>query len=151
MKFFSETVPGNSPAHLLANYPWSSLAAGSTVVDVGGSDGYVSVQLARAFPHLRLVVQDLPDIVAGAGDNVPPELKPRVTFQAHDFFTRQPEAGADVYLFRWVMHDWPDQYVMTILRQLIPALKVGAKIVINDNVGPGKSGSLPLVAERFAR
>ena len=150
MKFFSETVPGNSPSHLLANYPWASLAA-ATVVDVGGSDGYISIQLARAFPNLRLVVQDLPNVIACAIDKIPPELEGRIKFQKHDFFTEQPEVGADVYLFRWILHDWPDKQVVAILRQLIPALKVGARIVVNDNIGPGQSGSLPLVAERFAR
>lgn len=148
MKFFSGTVPSNSPLHLINSFPWASLGAG-TVVDVGGSDGYISIELAHAFPELRFVVQDLPNVVANMAP--PPELAERVVFSGHDFFTEQCIKDADVYLFRWVLHDWPDVYVIKILRQLIPALKPGARIVINDNVGPGQSGLLPLDAERYVR
>ena len=151
MKFFSSTVPGNSPTHLLDAYPWSGLGAGATVVDVGGSDGYVSVLLARAFPGLRLVVQDLPGVVQGAAAALPEELLGRVEFRAHDFFEEQDVKGAEVYLFRWILHDWPDAYVVRILRALVPALKKGAKVVVNDNVAPGQAGCLPLGADRFVR
>ena len=148
MKFFSSTVPSNSPQHLINSFPWASLGAG-TVVDVGGSDGYISIELAHAFPELHFLVQDLPNIVANMVP--PPELAGRVEFLGHDFFTEQYIKDADVYLFRWVLHDWPDDYMIKILRHLIPALKPGARIIINDNVGPGQSGLLPLDAERYVR
>ncbi|KAI0867285.1 hypothetical protein GGS24DRAFT_486087 [Hypoxylon argillaceum] len=55
---------------------------------------------------------------------------------AHDFLTEQPIVGADVYFFRWIFHNWSDKYSIKILRNHIPALKKGAKIVINDNILP---------------
>lgn len=55
---------------------------------------------------------------------------------AHDFLTEQPVHGADVYFFRWILHNWSDKYCVKILKNLIPALKPGAKVVINDNVLP---------------
>jgi predicted O-methyltransferase YrrM len=148
MKFFSATVPGNSPSHLVKAYPWASLGS-ATIVDIGGADGYVSALLARTFPSLHLTVQDLPHIAAEG--RVPDDLEGRMEFQVQDFFTEQSVKGADVYLLRWVLHDWPDKYAIQILRQLVPALRKGAKVVINDNVGPGQSGILPLMAERFVR
>ena len=54
----------------------------------------------------------------------------------HDFMTEQPVKGADVYLIRWVLHNWSDKYCLRILRNLIPALKNGARIVIQDNCLP---------------
>ena len=39
-------------------FDWSSLAAGSVVVDVGGGIGTQMVVLARNFEGLKLVVQD---------------------------------------------------------------------------------------------
>jgi len=53
---------------------------------------------------------------------------------AHDFITEQPVRGADVYLLRWILHNWSDKYSTQILRNLVPALKPGAKVVICDNV-----------------
>ena len=42
---------------------WKSLSPGSVVVDVGGGVGLVSSALAKAFPHLRYVVQDLEKVI----------------------------------------------------------------------------------------
>lgn len=72
-----------------------------------------------------------------------------VQFQAHNFFNPQP-VQADIYVFRWVMHDWPDHYVVKILKQLVPALKKGAKVVVNESLCP-EAGSLPLAVERYIR
>lgn len=61
----------------------------------------------------------------------------RVRFMTHDFLLEdQPVKGADVYFFRWILHNWSDKYCVKILRGLIPALKPGAKIILNDNVLP---------------
>lgn len=67
---------------------------------------------------------------------MPSDLDGRVSFMAHNFLTEQPTHGADVYFFRWIFHNWSDKYCIQILKNLIPALKPGAKIVINDNVLP---------------
>lgn len=40
-------------------YPWQSLPSGTTICDVGGGNGHAMLNLLKAFPHLRAVVQDL--------------------------------------------------------------------------------------------
>ena len=69
---------------------------------------------------------------------------------SHDFFTIQPVKDADVYLFRWIFHNWSDGYCIKILRNLVPALKNGAMIVINDNVLP-EPGTMGLWQEERLR
>ncbi|KAI3399734.1 hypothetical protein diail_5801 [Diaporthe ilicicola] len=103
---------------------------------VGGSQGFTCFAIARKFPSLSFVVQDLPPVIEAAQKEVPPDLASRTKFMAHDFLTEQPVHGADVYFFRWIFHNWSDKYCVKILRNLIPALKPGAKVVINDNVLP---------------
>ncbi|KAI6710964.1 O-methyltransferase [Diplocarpon mali] len=127
---------GYELAYLLDNYDWASLdAAGARLVDIGGSHGFVSIALAERYPHMHFTVQDLPRTIASAPP-VPPSLRPRITFQAHDFNTPQPVQSADVYLFRWILHNNSDKYATNMLRQLIPALKRGARVVINDHCLP---------------
>ncbi|KAI2618479.1 putative O-methyltransferase [Hypoxylon sp. NC1633] len=140
MRFYSAGEPGSSEAYLASVYNWAALGA-ATVVDVGGADGYVSRALAKAHPRLTMVVEDLPDVVAAA------EPTDRVKYQAYDFFSAQPVATADVYLFRWVFHDWPDHYVVRILRAQVPALRKGARILVNESLSP-PPGSLPLTLDR---
>lgn len=123
---------GNSPSFLVENYPWSSIGNGAgTVIDVGGSRGNVSIMLAQSEPNLKLVVQDLPHMIRGADDTVPAEVAARIVFMAHDFFTEQ-SVKADVYLFRNIFHNWADSHVIKILKATIPALRPGARIVVND-------------------
>ncbi|KAL8713750.1 MAG: hypothetical protein Q9220_002276 [cf. Caloplaca sp. 1 TL-2023] len=150
MKFYTGSVRGNSESFLVEGYPWDSLGTGATVVDAGGSDGHVSMSLAGKHPDIHFVVQDLPDVIELAAKRVPPDLDyGLVECMPHDFFTTQSMI-ADVYLFRWVFHDWPDKYVINILRQTVPALKKGAKIVVNESLCP-EPGSLPLSMERTVR
>jgi hypothetical protein len=50
-------------------------------------------------------------------------------------FEPQPVVGADIYMLKWIFHDWPDAESLAILRALIPALKPGARILFIDYVG----------------
>lgn len=74
----------------------------------------------------------------------------RVRFMEHDFFTPQPVKGADAYFFRLIFHDWPDQECVEILRNLVPALKNGASILICDIVLP-EPNTVPNRLEKEAR
>lgn len=107
---------------------------------VGGSNGFVAIALAEAFSNLKCIVQDLPTVVKDM--KAPANLSGRIEFLAHDFFEPQPVKNADVYFFRWILHNWPDKYAVRILQSLIPALKVGAKIIVYDEVLP-PHGVLP--------
>lgn len=105
-------------------------------MDVGGSHGIVAIELSRAFPNLKLVVQDLDEpIIADADAQKPEDVADRVRFMVHDFLTPQP-VSADVYYFRHIFHNWPDKYCIKILRGLVPVLRPGARIVVNDQVMP---------------
>jgi len=121
--------PGHGPHHLVTGYDWASLTAGSTIVDVGGSLGSYTIPLVEANPNLKLVVQDMPFILDGSKDTA------NVRFMAHDFFQDQPVV-AEVYVFRFIFHNWADKYAVQILRALVPALKPGAKILVCDHCIP---------------
>ncbi|KAI1411312.1 S-adenosyl-L-methionine-dependent methyltransferase [Hypoxylon sp. FL1857] len=135
--------------HVVDNIPWADYQNG-TVVDIGGSKGIVSFAIARAHPSLSFVVQDMEPVIAAAKDEAPADVAGRITFLAHDFLTEQPIHGADVYFLRWILHNWSDKYCIKILRNLIPALKPGAKIIVNDNVLP-QPGTISKFQEKRLR
>ncbi|RAH80345.1 putative O-methyltransferase [Aspergillus japonicus CBS 114.51] len=153
------TGPENDVSHLRDGYDWSSICDGGgssssssegVVVDVGGSTGYVSLALAQAFPGLRFVVQDTAPTIAQAPVATPPGEHSRVQFMAHDFFTDQPVHGADVYLLRMVLHDFGDADCVRILRGLVPALRDGGRVVLNEFCLP-EPGSVGLLEEKQIR
>jgi hypothetical protein len=120
--------PGLEPGYVL-EYDWSQ-HAGGTIVDVGGSHGAIASLILDRHPDLKVVVQDRPEVIAQA----PQTTRDNLEFMEHDFFAPQPLHGADIYLFRWILHDWPDKYVVKILQALRPALKPHARIVVMDSI-----------------
>jgi len=135
--------------HVVDNYPWEALGE-ATVADVGGSQGHVSIAIASKYPSLKFIVQDLPSMrppnIVGS---IPPELESRVSLTTHDFFQPQP-VSADLYYFRWVFHNWSDAYAVKILKALVPAMKPGARLLINDGILP-EPGSIGRKEEKSIR
>ncbi|KAI0043617.1 S-adenosyl-L-methionine-dependent methyltransferase [Auriscalpium vulgare] len=125
----------------------------SVVVDVGGSLGGLTLVLAREFPHLRYVVQDLAPIIVDAGKfwaDKAPELisSGQVTLQVQDFFQPQAVKEASVYCMRFILHNWPDSTCEKILRHLRAAAGPQSKLVVFDGLMPlacpdDSEGALP--------
>ena len=146
---YSHLHSSYSVNHLIDNFDFGSINHG-TIVDVGGSHGQVSIAIAQKHPKVKCIVQDLPDTIIGLNSQLPEHLKGRISGMEHDFLTPQPVKGADIYLLRWIFHDWSDKYCIKILQSLVPALKKGAKVVINDICIP-QPGQLGIAADRNLR
>jgi 6-hydroxytryprostatin B O-methyltransferase len=99
---------------------------------------------------LQLIVQDLSAAVSKGAALLPASLKHRITFQEHDMFSPQPVLGAEVYYLRHVLHDWPDEFAVKIIANLVPALKDGARVLISEGIIP-PPGTLHGTDERLMR
>ncbi|KAH8885611.1 O-methyltransferase [Thozetella sp. PMI_491] len=138
---------------VLAQFDWESLGNG-TVVDIGGSAGHISAVLAKKYPQLNLVVQDLAPVEPAFDANMKAEgLADRIRFQAYDLFTKQ-ELVADVYLVKSVFHDWSDRYVLEMLQNQLPVIKPGNHLLIYDLIVPPDYDErgvhiAPLTARKF--
>ncbi len=101
-----------------------------SVVDVGGGRGALLAALLQRHPHLQGTLFDQPHVVAGAE----PVLRAagvadRCRVVGGDFFVGVP-AGADAYLLRAVIHDWPDPEAITILRACREAMPAHGKVLL---------------------
>jgi 2,7-dihydroxy-5-methyl-1-naphthoate 7-O-methyltransferase len=94
-----------------------------TVVDVGGGTGAMLASLLRRHPRARGILVDLPGTVARASEIVESfGVADRVTFSGQSFFDPLP-AGADLYLLKSVINDWPDEPTVAILRRCAEAAR----------------------------
>lgn len=144
-----QSTPPLNVSFLTDNLNWTDSTCPSSIVDVGGSTGSVSMDLLRKSPMIKdCVVEDLSDVVVGA--SAPAEFQERLSFKEYDFFTEQSVHGADVYLFRSILHDWPDAKAIEILQNQVPAMKPGARLILNEICLPDP-GVLTFYQEQFLR
>jgi hypothetical protein len=100
-----------------------------TVVDVGGGNGSLLVELLKRQPGLRGIVFDLPETVrdeAAFGD--------RIEFVEGSFFESIPEG--DIYVLSTILHDWDDERSAAILRTIRASVRDGSRLLILDAVVP---------------
>ncbi|HEX3237789.1 MAG TPA: methyltransferase [Gaiellaceae bacterium] len=112
------------PAERLAALEWRE---GEVIVDVGGGNGALLVELLRRRPGLRGIVLDLPETVRD--ETV---LGERIEFVEGSFFDSVPEG--DAYVLSGILHDWPDDDAARILRTIRSAAPPHARLLINESV-----------------
>jgi hypothetical protein len=100
-----------------------------TVVDVGGGNGSLLVELLSRKPGLQGIVFDLPET-----NRDETNLGERCTFVAGSFFESVPLG--DVYVLSTVLHNWDDERAATILRTIHAAGSFDTRVVILDAVVP---------------
>ena len=121
--------------HLVAGFDWASVDnPGAKVVDVGGSHGQVSKHLSRSTENITFIVQDLPGTAEQGRAQLPADFKKRIEFMPHNFLTEQPVKDAEIYLFRWIMHNWSDPYCVKMLQNLCPAMGTSSRVLIYEHV-----------------
>ncbi len=107
----------------------------ATIADVGGGHGRLLSAILQATPSARGILYDLPQVVEGA-----PKLlakygtEDRVEIIPGSFFESAP-AGADLYILKNIIHDWPDEQAVSILRN-IRAAAPGATLLLVEAVIP---------------
>ncbi|KXX74603.1 6-hydroxytryprostatin B O-methyltransferase [Madurella mycetomatis] len=138
-----------SVEHVVHSYPWGNWED-ATVVDMGGNQGYISFAIAEAFPKLKFIVQDQAGMrTPETMGKVPDHLAERVRLTTHDFFAPQTEV-TECYFLRMIFHGFSDKYSVRILQALVPALRKGSLVVINDGALP-EPGTVCYLEERAMR
>lgn len=114
---------------LVAAYDFSPFG---TLIDVGGGEGALIAGVLAGTPGLRGVVFDQPHVISdsllrSAG------LAHRAEVVGGDFFDSVPEGG-DVYVLKWVLHDWSDDKCVEILTSVRAAMPVGGTLLVVESV-----------------
>jgi len=121
---------------VLVSGGWESVRM---VVDVGGGTGSLLAEILRARPSVRGTLVDLPTTVARSAEIFQAAgVAERVTTVGQSFFDPLP-AGADLYLLKNVLADWPDREALAILSRCAEAARPTGRIVVLGGVSPDES------------
>ena len=104
-----------------------------SLVDVAGGHGFLLATILARHPHLKGTLYELPHVVAGAKSGALKPVLDRCTFASGDMFSCVP-AGADAYIMKHIIHDWPDDLCVRILEACRKGVNAGGKLLVVDNV-----------------
>ncbi len=142
---FDEAMLGRTRARipsLLSAYDFSPYPR---IVDVGGGRGHVLAAILAAHPKAEGTLFDSLSVVRGAGPVLAAAgVESRVAISGGDFRTAVP-GGHDLYVLSDILHDWPDEDALGILRACVAGMNAGAKLLVVEVVMPERDVS-PLIA-----
>ena len=132
-QIFNDAMTGrsmmDSPAVAMA-YNFDGIRS---IVDVGGGHGLLLAAILERNTHLRGTLYDMPHVVSGAANGPLKPVMERCTLASGDMFSSVPE-GADAYIMQHIIHDWPDDLCLKILKLCRKSVKSGGKLLVVDNV-----------------
>ena len=133
------SIHGREAAPMLDAYDFSPFG---TIADIGGGNGSTLMAVLRQYPQARGVLFDLPHVIERASQHVAAAgLTERCELLTGDFFSAIP-TGADLYMFRHIIHDWNDEQSVRILANCRQALAPDGKILLLESViEPGNARS----------
>ena len=104
-----------------------------SVVDVGGGHGLLLATILARNPHLKGTLYEVPHVVEGCRNGPLTPVMERCTLVSGDMFSSVP-AGADAYIMKHIIHDWPDDLCVKILTACRKGVNPGGKLLVVDNV-----------------
>jgi O-methyltransferase domain len=106
------------------------------IVDVGGGDGSFLSGVLAAYPHATGVVYDQPYVAEAARKQLAAAgLAERCTFVGGDFLRDVPPGG-DAYLFKGVVHNWPDDPAVRMLHNCRRGMSPDSRLLLVEWVVP---------------
>ncbi|MGD0438087.1 MAG: methyltransferase, partial [Bryobacteraceae bacterium] len=113
--------------------------------------GLLLATILQRNPHLRGTLFDLQRVIDGAPNGPLQSVMDRCTLASGDMFQEVP-AGADAYIMKHIIHDWPDDACIKILRACRKAVNPAGKLLVVDHViqsgnhfAPGKFVDLQML------
>jgi SAM-dependent methyltransferase len=121
------TITWPETAAILDAYDFSDI---DTVIDVGGGNGSLLIEMLRRYPSMQGVLFDLPHVAERAARDIEEAgLGERCRTVGGNFFEAIPE-GADAIVLRHVIHNWRDEDAVRILTNCERALAPGGRVLV---------------------
>jgi O-methyltransferase domain len=116
-------------APLARAYPWPRRGV---ICDVAGGIGTLLAAIMERRPGVRGILVDAPEVLAEAEPFLRSRgLAERVERRGGDLFG-ELDVEADVYVLKWILHDWNDDACRGIFTRVRATMPAGARVVTID-------------------
>ena len=112
------------------------------ITDVGGGHGLLLAAILSAYPDMKGVLFDRPEVIASVPKERFAACAGRVALEAGSFFERVPD-DCDAYLMKHIIHDWSDAHCRTILDLMRAKLPPHGRVLLCELVVTGEPGPTP--------
>ncbi len=131
---FDKAMTSNSSSVAKAVVGAYDFGRSASVVDVGGGVGALLAAVLERYPSVHGVLYDQPDVIAAAGPLFERAgVDDRLEKVAGSFFESVP-AGADAYVLKAIIHDWPDAESIDILRRCQEVMHDDAVLLLVEQI-----------------
>lgn len=122
-----ETIP------IAEAYDFSDAA---TVIDVFGGRGNLLVEILKRTPGARgVLVDQRAEALGAAAYFAESGVADRCTVDGTDLFA-VPPAGGDAYILKHIVHEWPEEQSLQILRSVRSAMSPQSRLLLMEYVLP---------------
>jgi SAM-dependent methyltransferase len=134
------TETARSAAAIVEAYDFSAVRV---LCDAGGGYGALLCAILVACPAMRGILLEQAHVATGARSYVKSQgLDERCSVVEGDLFEDFP-AGADAYVMKSIVHDWPDARSVAILKNCRRALGAHGRVILIERVLPKLAKDAP--------
>jgi hypothetical protein len=120
------TFGDSSMASVAGAFDWTQFPV---IADIGGGTGKQLMTILDKAPNSRGILFDQSHLSKEVMSH------DRMEFVPGNFFQKVP-SGADLYILRWIIHDWPWPQKKQILKCMREAMKRGARVILVEALIP---------------
>jgi hypothetical protein len=135
---YDEYQAQNTATHSEAIAAAYDFSAAKTIVDVGAGEGALVASILRRYQTPRALLFDLDHVVAHARTKLDGATSSRCAFVAGDFFKAVPPGG-DLYILKYILHDWDDHRATQILTTCRQAMAGKGKLLVVEEIVCGRN------------
>lgn len=114
---------------VMHEYPFEGF---NNIIDVGGGQGSLLSKILLSNKKSHGVLFDSTQMLGDGSLFTQNNLTDRCTFVEGSFFDDNVPENGDLYILKRILHDWPDDKCLTLLKNIHQAMPTHAKLLVVD-------------------
>jgi hypothetical protein len=134
MKEFIDAMSGIQMGNFMSLVHQFNFSDYKTMCDIGGADGWLSIQVALSHPGIQCITTDLKQVEPLAKEKIAQfNLSDRIKFQANNFL-EDPIPGAEIITMGNILHGMNEDNKKALIKKVFDALPAGGVFIVIENI-----------------